>query len=72
MSKNKIDPVIVQEIVEPVPAGGGFDDGLMSAGQGVEIADDTIIDIVKALLFDYGAVVINGGDIGIIRMQIDT
>ena len=33
VSQDEVDAVIAQEIVEPVPSGGGFDNGLMRAGQ---------------------------------------
>ena len=63
MSQDEFDVVIAEKIVEPIPAGSGLDNGLMRAGQGVEVIEHRAVDVFEALLFDDSAVLIDGGDI---------
>jgi hypothetical protein len=72
MGKHEFDAVGFEEIVEPVPAGGTFDDGDVGSIEGAEIGQNALGDIGQPFLLDEGADRIDRGDETVVLMQIDT
>ena len=70
MSKDKLNAVIAEKIVEPVPTGGRLNDCLVRSGQRVKVIENTFIVILDALSFDDTAVFVDSGYLTIIYMQI--
>ena len=62
---------MLEEIGEPVPAAGGFDDGFVGSGELGEVPLDAERRVWDALLIDDRAAVVIGCDEGIALVLVD-
>ncbi len=69
--KGELDVQVLEEIGEPVPAAGGFDDGFVGSGELGEVPLDAERRVRDAFLIDDGATVVIRCDEGITLMLVD-
>ena len=71
MGQCKFNVEVMEEIGEPVPAAGGFDDGSVGSSKLCEVPLDPERRVRDALLIDDGATVVIGCDEGIALVLVD-
>ena len=71
MGQRELDVEVLEEIGQPVPAAGGFDDGFVRSGELGEVALDAERRVRDTLLIDDSATVAIGCDEAVALVLID-